>query len=211
MFGFLIGVVVSSVKAIATTVGLAKLSIDGLKEIAGIIKQIGIALGIIKEDTNLEELGDKALQAEQEGIKPENFKTYDEYVRKIETFELDPEKSKKLSPEEKNRRGIEVMSGMVLDAMGPNVPMQKFLEIVLANNNRGYFESRIGELSKAIADNRNFIGDIVGVLSGSEKNAAKVKDVVENFVQLEKNLDNGMSAVDVMKTISGIRNKNNLS
>ncbi len=42
-------------------------------------------------------MGDKAIQAEEHGIKPEDFSTYSEYVKSVEDFETDSERSKEIS------------------------------------------------------------------------------------------------------------------
>ena len=66
------------------------------------------ALGIIETDESTEEMGDRALQAEEAGIRPEDYPTYKEYVAAIRNFELDPEKTEKYKPEEKMAAGLSV-------------------------------------------------------------------------------------------------------
>ena len=44
--------------------------------------------------TNPEQLGDKALQADEDGIHPDNYDTFGEYLNAVEEFEIDPDKSK---------------------------------------------------------------------------------------------------------------------
>jgi len=58
------------------------------------------ALGV-DESEEPEVIGDKMLQAEEEGITPDSFDNYEEYSKAIENFELDPEKSTKYTEKEK--------------------------------------------------------------------------------------------------------------
>ncbi len=87
---------IAATKSIATFVGeVVKLPIEPLRLVTGLIIKVCQMLGIIKTDEKPEELGDKVLQAHDKGITPESCENYEEYKKKIENFELDPEKSGK--------------------------------------------------------------------------------------------------------------------
>ena len=88
--------------------GLGKLLVEAVKVIASVFTEIGKALGLIEEDFDEEEFGDKALQAEEEGSTPDRFESYDEYFEAIKNFELDPEKSEKYTEKEKLDKAVEV-------------------------------------------------------------------------------------------------------
>jgi len=65
------------------------------------------ALGIIKPDEKIEEMGDRALQArETGGITIEKFERFDDYLNALRDYKLDPELSKKYSPAEKLVTGL---------------------------------------------------------------------------------------------------------
>ncbi|MBK6757521.1 MAG: hypothetical protein IPG70_07835 [Moraxellaceae bacterium] len=86
-----------------------------------VVKVIDIvckALGILDADDSTEDLGDRALQAEEAGIKPENFETYQEYKAAIDNFQLDPEKSAKYKTEEKMAAGLGVEFWALEDKFG---------------------------------------------------------------------------------------------
>lgn len=71
---------------------------------AAIVTKALQALGIIGPDENAKELGDKAIQAEEEGITPENYDSYEEYMDAVRKFELDPEKSEQIEDEDKLKK-----------------------------------------------------------------------------------------------------------
>lgn len=74
--------------------------------IAGIANAVLKILGVFEEDDDVEDMGDRAIQAGEAGIKPENFDTYDEYMAEIRNFKLDPERSADLSSVEKLAAGL---------------------------------------------------------------------------------------------------------
>ncbi len=79
---------------------------NSLSSIVSIVNTIGRALGIWGEKETTDEMGDRALQAQEAGIRPENYETYEAYIKEIRGLDLDPEKSKKYTSVEK------VMAGM---------------------------------------------------------------------------------------------------
>ena len=70
-----------------------------IKIISAVVKGIGEALGLINNKEEVEELGAKALQAEE---KPEDFDSIEEYIEYLKNeVELDQEKFNNISKEEK--------------------------------------------------------------------------------------------------------------
>lgn len=65
-------------------------------------------LGILKPDEDIEEQGERALQAAEQGITADKFDDFDDYVAALRSFELDPDKSDKRSRAEKLSAGIGV-------------------------------------------------------------------------------------------------------
>lgn len=85
---------------------LVKLTIGDLekvfKVISAVIGAIADALGLKDEEETPEEIGMKAEEAEKEGVKPENFDTYEEYINHLrENIQLDKTKLENLSKEDK--------------------------------------------------------------------------------------------------------------
>jgi hypothetical protein len=76
-----------------------------LKGIANVVLTI---LNIFKPGEDVENMGDRALQASEQDIKPEKFDTFDEYMAEIRAFPLDPDKSTRLSSAEKLAAGLAI-------------------------------------------------------------------------------------------------------
>ena len=97
------------------------------------------ALGIIKKDMPPEELGERALQAQEKGIKPENYEgRYNEYLREIETIDLEPEA--RYSPEEKNEAAAQVLGLALVEHYGKDSGADKFLNTELTESNKDFYQ-----------------------------------------------------------------------
>ena len=111
MFGFIAGIV-SAVSSIVTAI---KAIVPVLKAVANVVMNICQTLGLIKPEEKVEDLGDKAIQAGDEGIKPENYANYQDYVKAVQDFQVDPEKSKHITPEEKMAKALEVQANLLVE------------------------------------------------------------------------------------------------
>jgi len=67
-----------------------------LGQVSEIIRDVGKILGILNPGEEIEDIGDRVIQASEQDptMKPERFDTYEEYLNAIRTFELDPQKTK---------------------------------------------------------------------------------------------------------------------
>ena len=85
-----------------------------------------------------EELCERALQAQEKGIKPENYEgRYNEYLREIETIDLEPET--RYSPEEKNEAAAQVLGLALVEHYGKDSGADKFLSTELTEANRNFY------------------------------------------------------------------------
>lgn len=117
-------------------------------------------LGILKPDEDIEDQGERALQAAEQGITADKFEDFDDYVAALRSFELDPDKAEKRSSAEKLTAGLGVGT----------VALEKKFELasgtlngiwLLPLANPGYFTvERVGSL----INEGKFGGDIYGYL-----------------------------------------------
>ena len=82
--------------------GFSSLAINAVSSVCPFIVKF---LGVMKEKDNLEDLGERSLQAEESGIRPENYQKFEDYQKAIDNFEIDPKK--KHRPEDCLNRGID--------------------------------------------------------------------------------------------------------
>lgn len=102
-----IGRVVSN---FCTTVlpSLANLAIDAVRGIGNTIGDIAKVLGIFNGDEKIDDIGERALHAAAQNIKPENFDKYEQYIEEIRNFEIDSIKAQKFTSEQKSVAGMAV-------------------------------------------------------------------------------------------------------
>lgn len=202
MFGLIAGAI-GSIIAVATTVGkalaVAGLAIQGLKVLANAFIALGKALGIIKPETKPEELGDKAIQAEEAGIKPENFDSYAQYVKAVEGFKVDPEKSKLIPEEEKLKKGITLTSALAAEKY-PDFPMETFAKHIIANPQ--YFtEARMTEFGKLISGNLDMAKTVLGYMNGTEHNDKKLAQAETALKGIEKAINPNISDSEALDNL----------
>lgn len=124
---------IAAIAAAATTVtkalAVVGLAVQGLRVIGNVLTSLGKALGLIKPETKVEDLGDKAIQSE---YNPENFDSYADYVKAVEAYDLDPEKSKLTTEEEKIKKGMELAAGVTIEKY-QDFPIEEFCVAVGQN------------------------------------------------------------------------------
>jgi hypothetical protein len=99
-------------------VELAKLAVEVLKAIITVIVDLGKSLGLIEDNENPEELGDKALQAEEDGMGPDSFDSWSDYKTMLDNYQTDPDRSLKTSQQEKLAAAAGVLIKGLEEAMG---------------------------------------------------------------------------------------------
>lgn len=93
--GAVIGNIVSALAPVASAVGkFANAFLQGL--------------GFLKPDESAEELGERALQAAEQGINIDQFDDFDDYMAKLRDFKLDPDVSARRSIADKLVAGLGV-------------------------------------------------------------------------------------------------------
>lgn len=103
-----------------------------MPELLIVVKLVTVVLeklGLIDAKDNPEEMGDKMLQAEEQGITPENFDNYDDYYKAIREFELDPEKSASYTEREKLDKYSATGLAQIQDVLGDGA-ISFFTEVV---------------------------------------------------------------------------------
>ena len=194
------GIILGSIAAIATTVtsalAVVGLAVEGLKVIGNVLMSLGKALGLIKPETNVTDLGDKAIQSE---YNPEDFNSYEEYVKAVEDYDLDPEKSKLTTDEEKIKKGMELVSEVMIEKY-QDFPMGDFC-IAVGQNPEFFTEAKMGEIANLIKSDSQNIPNILNYVNGVEKNSDKIKNTVETLVGIEKKVNPAISDKEAYRNV----------
>jgi hypothetical protein len=201
--GFFSGVIAAVTIAVAGVMkGLevAGLALQGLKSLAAPLLELGKELGLIEPETDVEDLGDKAIQSD---LNPDDFDCYEEYLKAVEDYKLDPEKSKLSTEEKKIQKGIELTVGVMIDKY-QDFSMDKFINMI-GHNQNFFTEAKMGELAKVIKMDGQSITDILHYVDGTEKNITKIQGTVDTLFEIEKNTNPGISDKEAFKNVMELR------
>lgn len=191
-----IAVIATAATTVVNALAVVGLAVQGLKTIGNVLMSLGKALGLIKPEIKVEDLGDKALQS---GYDPEDYGSYAEYVKAVEDYDLDPEKSKLTTEEEKIKKGMELAAGVTIEKYN-EFPIQEFC--VEAGQNPEYFtEAKMGEIAKLIEEDGQYISGILSYVDGSEKNELKIQGMIDTLVGVEKSVNPSISDKDALKNV----------
>ena len=200
---FFSGVIVAVTTAVAGVMkglAVAGLALQGLKSLAAPLLELGKELGLIEPETDVEDLGDRAIQSD---LNPDDFDCYEEYLKSVEDYKLDPEKSKLSTEEKKIQKGIELTVGVMIEKY-QDFPMGEFINMI--GHNQSFFtESKMGELAKVIKTDGQSITDILHYVDGTEKNSTKIQGTVDTLLEIEKNTNPGISDKEAFKNIMELR------
>ncbi len=201
MLGFILGVVgtIASTLASALVVGS-----DIFLKVATALTAFANALGITDEK-DPEKLGDKIIQAEEEGIKPEKYEKYEDYMKAIDEFEIDEEKSKEIDTNAKLLRGVDA-AAKGIQSKFPEHDVEGFINsIALSDENKEYFSSAsFKEILNEIKDNPDVIDSLSKLLQGKDMPEQEYYDVIDRLSTIEKRLDPSKSESEIAERLRSL-------
>lgn len=199
MFGFIAGIVAAATSVTNVLVSVS-LVLRDLKTIGNILVTLGKALGLIKPDIKVSELGDKALQS---GYNPEDYDSYLEYVNAVENYNLDPEKSNLTTEEDKLKKAMELAVGVTIEKY-ENLPVQEFC-IAVGENIKYFTETKIKEIGNLIQLDESNISRILNYINGTERDSKQIQRVVDTLMEVEKISNPEISEKEAYKDIIQLR------
>ena len=199
---FVIPIITSIVSAVSSFMPkLLEIVGKNLIQIANIIIGIIKGLGIVSPEENATDLGDKAIQAEEAGIKPENYDSYNEYLKAVETFETNPERSAEIKEDEKLQKGAEVMTATLVERFGD--PIMALFRIIAQNPT--YFENRMPFFTEMQKNDSNTFADIARYMTGKETDLKRADTTLEKIFEVEKKVESDATISNLMKDIEKLK------
>lgn len=152
-----------------------------LNTVGGIASGLLQGLGIWGKKETPEDFGDRALQAHEQGIFPEKFENFGQYMEGLRSFELDPQKSEESTTDQKIFKGLEVAGRALEDKF--NAPEGSMASVwVLAGANPEYFTSdRFQSMMNSGMDITSVVDYFEGKLGGGE--SLEIEDQLVNVDQ----------------------------
>jgi len=93
---------------------LLEKGIEVLRVVENIANTVAQVIGIFNGNETAENIGDRAIQAAEQGVKPDQYGTHTEYMNALREFKLNPEKTTELTDIQKIASGLAV-AGRGLD------------------------------------------------------------------------------------------------
>lgn len=98
------GMLSTALPRIATVLG----NTENWRMLGNVMSMIARVFEAFKPQETVEDMGNRAMQGAEEGIRPENYDKWDDYVASIRNLELKPELTERYTLEEKTSAGLAV-------------------------------------------------------------------------------------------------------
>lgn len=204
MFGFLSSLVSVFIPSLSTVLGdVLKVGIKALNSLAEALTAFAKEMGVV-ETQDAEELGTKRMQADEAGIKPEDFDSFDEYTKVVDDFEIDEEKALQTPLEEKLSKATQ----HTLEAMQhkfPEADVSDLAKGVLENPEFYEDSERFTELAKLVGNDPEKVANIgkllCGKLEGDEFN-----DTIDLIVSAEQARSPDLSIKEIRNKVQDLLN-----
>ncbi|OQY39064.1 MAG: hypothetical protein B6229_04535 [Spirochaetaceae bacterium 4572_7] len=187
-------VVSSAVSAIGSAIvtgatKLLEIAGKGIEAVINTIRQVGVALGVIQPDEDLEKLGEKAMVADK---KVEDFDYVSDYIQYLrDEVEVDKAKFDKLEDKDKLARkaiGATIVSKGIEEKKDTIIPMEFWVETTKQGMGQKEITGVIDMFKESSVEN-NFFDFCKGKLGFKEK--VKTSNLlVEMYKELEPDLSN---------------------
>lgn len=167
-----------------------------LKMAVPIIDAALVVIGLLATDETTEEIGERALYAQEANINASDFTNFDDYIQEIRNFDLDPDNPKDFNFGEKIAAGVAVMAWGMEEKFGEH--SSDLLSLIIddapnLNKGEGFFtEQRVEAILKSI-DN---VSDVVDYFKG-KLNPDTKEQVEAKLVDIEETLNPDISIKDI--------------
>jgi len=161
---------------------LAK-GMDALRVVEKIANTVSHAMGIFTGTDTAGDIGDRAIQASDKGITPDQFENHADYMNTLRHIALDPDKSAQLTDAQKIVSGLAVAGRGLDDKFGsPEGTMGNLFWLAAANPD--YFSAdKLTQYLKTGQDMMSIVDYFDGKLGGGES-----LEVEDGLVQLDKSI-----------------------
>jgi len=163
---------------------LLEKGMDILRMVEKIADTVSHAMGIFTGTDTTGDVGDRALQASDKGITPDQFENHADYMNALRHVDLDPDKSAKLTDVQKVISGLAVAGHGLDDKFGsPEGTMGNLFWLAAANPE--YFNAdKLTQYLKTGQDIMSIVDYFDGKLGGGES-----LEVEDGLVQLDKSIN----------------------
>lgn len=172
--------IVQSIAGALTAVGTA------LTSVGGVIENIGRGLGLISSVDNIESLGRHSKVAEEMGIRPDDFESFDDYVARIRDVDVDEnvDTDELENKDEITKRGMELIMGLAVEKYGQQT-MGKVGDIVAASPEKADIIFSSKPVSDYVSEDKDHLASVADYIKGNNQ-SDEVFDIILKGLELSK-------------------------
>lgn len=161
--------------------------------VAKVITGLAQIFGVFDEKDDPEELGDRVLQAANAGVVREKYKSFDEYMLALKSFDLDESVSRSISKTEKLIVGTGLGIQGLSEHLDTTPDVVGSLSSLVIKSPDFFSEERIAKYISVVKDAEAVLDFLKGDLRGNE--AVSVRDAI---VKAELDIDNNRSGDEAL-------------
>lgn len=170
---------IGSIGTLITTYGPT--IVKTLQTVQQVIRVAATILDILKPEESVSEMGAKALQAANDGVQPENFDRYDEYMDYIRSVEVSPEVAEKYTETDMALTGIAITSRAIEEKLNLPTDAMGVLCSMVALNPDYFTADRISSYINTGID----LGKVIAYFS-NELGASDSFKTEQNLIKLDE-------------------------
>ena len=208
MFGFISGAlsfiasaatsIVGTLANVLKTVGVA------LTGAGQLVENLGKSLGLIEEHEDAVTLGRQCQAAEEMDINPDDFESFDDYVAKVRTLDVDKNINvdELENKDEITRKGMDLIMSLAVEKFGQST-MEKVGDIIGKDPENASLVLNSKSVSDFVADDKDNLERVAGYLKG-ENLSSEVRDVILDGISASKP---ELSEEESLKVVNDIRER----
>ena len=165
-------------------VPLLEKGMEILRMVENIANTVSKAMDIFNENDTAEYIGDRAIQAAEGVITPDQFENHSDYMNALRNFDLNPEKSKDLTAAQMIVSGLAVAGRGLDEKFGSPEGTMGNLWWLAAAKPDYFVADRLTQFLKTGQDILSIVEYFAGKLGGGES-----LEVEDKLVELDKNMN----------------------
>lgn len=196
MFG--LEVVISSI--VSCIVKNPEVALRCLKIICDIAIGVLKGLDVLGPNCSIEELTDKAILAEEDGITPDSCGSFEEYMKKIDEYDIDPERAASITEEQRTQKTAELTTRFAKEVLN-GFPVSQFLPLVCENPE--YFTAeKIALISERIGKDKKVLGDdMICYFREQDRQEDYILKVEDVLIEIEQAINPKLSEEEALDNI----------
>lgn len=163
----------------------------------GVVAAVAQVLGIFSKEEKLDDMGERALYAAEQGMRPDQFATHEAYMDSLRSMSLDPKAVEKYTPEQKSAAGVTVALLGITDKLGLSESVVGSVFNLVAANSTFFNADRVLSL---LTHGVPFAQDVLAYFE-NRLNPREAQGVESSLVQVEKERDPNLDTKDLLAKI----------